>query len=129
VAVGVAGADGAGLADLPVDGAGVGDPAPGAEGDPGWPGGLPLFEPGAPAAVSWSSGLVPACCGLCCAVAGGCGAAHCVNGACGPPVIATTMATRQAATAAIEPNPANRRIWWRRPDGSVKTGLDSTGGF
>ncbi len=105
-----------GLADLLADGEelGVADVlVPGADDDPGCPGPVPpapLCEPTVPPTVAWSNGRVPACCGFCFAVAGACGAAHCVKGACGPPVIATTTATRQAAIAAIEPNPANRRI-------------------
>ena len=60
---------------------------------------------------------------------GGCGAAHCVNGACGPPEMATMRAPRQTAITAMAPNPANRKTWWRRPDGSANTDLDSTQGF
>jgi hypothetical protein len=57
---------------------------------------------------------------------GACGAAHWVSGACGPPVMAMTTATRKAASTAMEPRPANRSTWRRRPDGSAKTGLDCT---
>lgn len=60
---------------------------------------------------------------------GGCRAAHCVNGACGPPDIATTRAPRQTVITAMVPNPANRKTWWRRPDGSENTGLESTPGL
>jgi hypothetical protein len=58
---------------------------------------------------------------------GACGAAQWVNGACGPPVTAMTMATTKAARTAMEAMPANRSTWRRRPDGSANTGLDSTG--
>lgn len=60
------------------------------------------------------------------ALDGACGAAHWVSGACGPPVMAMTTATRKAASTAMEPRPANRSTWRRRPDGSAKTGRDST---
>jgi hypothetical protein len=114
--VGVAVADGVdpaevdGLADVLADG---GDVVPVA-GDPGWPGAVPPVPPppspeaGTPLTVAWPRGTVPACCGSCLTAAGG--PAHCVNGACGPPVIATTTATRHAAIAAMKPKPANRRI-------------------
>lgn len=59
----------------------------------------------------------------------GCGAAHCVNGACGPPDMATMRAPRQTVITAMVPNPANRKTWWRRPDGSANTGLESTQGL
>ena len=62
------------------------------------------------------------------AAAGGCGAAHWVNGACGPPVIAITTAPRQTASSTAAARPATRKTRWRLPDGSAKTGLDSTGG-
>jgi hypothetical protein len=56
------------------------------------------------------------------------GAAHWVNGACGPPVIATTTATRQPASTPPAPMPAIRSSRWRLPDGSANTGPDSTPG-
>jgi hypothetical protein len=62
------------------------------------------------------------------AAAGELGATHCVNGACGPPAIATTTAPRQMARAAATLSPAPRRIRRRRPDGSANTGAESTGG-
>jgi hypothetical protein len=58
--------------------------------------------------------------------AGACGTAHWVNGAFGPPVTAMATAARKATRTAMEPIPANRSSLCRRPDGSAKTGLDST---
>jgi hypothetical protein len=57
---------------------------------------------------------------------GACGAAQRVNGACGPPVRAMATVTKKAARTAMEPKPMNRRTWCRRPEGSAKTGLEST---
>jgi hypothetical protein len=54
------------------------------------------------------------------------GATQRVNGACGPPAIATTTAPRQAASATAVPRPTRRMIRRRRPDGSANTASDST---
>jgi hypothetical protein len=77
------------------------------------------------AAEPWSGLLVPS---LCVAAAGARGAAQSVNGAAGPPAIATTMATRQMASAATDTTPIRRMARRRRPDGSVNTGLECTAG-
>ena len=109
--VGVTLLDGAG-----VPGVGV---APGRDEAGGWPGPLPpdADEPDRPVPpdpespgldLPPPSGWLP-CPGA--ADEGGCGAAHCVNGAFGPPDIATTRAQRQTAITAMVPNPANRKTW------------------
>ena len=119
--------DGAGEVVGPADGAGV--PAVVPTRDDGWPGPAPpdADEPALPGVdLPPPSGWLP-CPGA--EDAGGCGAAHCVNGAFGPPDMATMTAARQAAITAMVPNPANRKTWWRRPDGSANTDLDSTRGF
>jgi hypothetical protein len=56
------------------------------------------------------------------------GAAQSVNGAAGPPAIATTTAPRQVASAAADTKPIRRMTRRRRPDGSVNTGLECTSG-
>lgn len=91
-------ADGLAVGDAPVvaDGDAPGDaglPAPGA-----------VFPADRPDLAEWPA----RCCdalpvGAACA---GRWTAHCVNGACGPPVIATTMAHRQTASAPATPRPA-----------------------
>jgi len=65
---------------------------------------------------------------LCGAAAGARGAAQSVNGAAGPPAIATTTAPRQMASAAADTKPIRRMARRRRPDGSVNTGLECTAG-
>ena len=113
-------ADGAGLAvrDPPVDGMVPAPEAPAATGSC------------APAAPDRPPGGCPVAWELCPpdGLAGAGWAAHCVNGACGPPVIAMTTEPRQTASAAAAPRPANRMTRWRRPDGSANTGPDSTTG-
>jgi hypothetical protein len=101
-----------------LDGPVFGDVPPGA---PAWPE-LPPDAPGAPA-PPWVSPWAPPWSPL---DEGACGAAQWVNGAWGPPVVAMMTATRKAASTAMEPIPAKRSTWCRRPDGSAKTGLDST---
>jgi len=64
----------------------------------------------------------------CVAAAGARGAAQLVNGAAGPPAIATTTAPRQMASAAADTKPIRRMARRRRPDGSVNTGLECTAG-
>ena len=84
----------------------------------------------------WLDGDTPAgpCAGArtgvpsCVAAAGACGAAQLVNGAAGPPAIAVTTAPRQMASAAADNKPIRRMARRRRPDGSVNTGLECTGG-
>jgi hypothetical protein len=103
---------------------GVGEGSADGDGEPGSPGctgaedGLPVRPP------RWWSLPVPPCCAL--AAPGAGGAAQCVKGAWGPPARATTTADRQAARTTPDPTPRRRMIRWRRPDGSVNTGLDST---
>jgi hypothetical protein len=65
---------------------------------------------------------------LCVATAGARGAAQSVNGAAGPPAIATTTAPRQMASATADTKPIRRMTRRRRPDGSVNTGLECTAG-
>src|SRR5216117_3035773 len=62
------------------------------------------------------------------AAAGARGAAQSVNGAAGPPAIATTTAPRQMASAAADTRPIRRMARRRRPDGSVNTGFECTAG-
>jgi len=64
----------------------------------------------------------------CGAAAGARGAAQSVNGAAGPPAIATTTAPRQMASAAADTRPIRRMARRRRPDGSVNTGFECTAG-
>ncbi len=104
------------------DGVGVG--LPDGDGDsvrPGcWPGGDGL--------IALRFGSFPrAVRSLCTAAAGARGAAHSVNGASGPPAIATTTAPRQMASAAADTPPIRRMVRRRRPDGSANTGLECTG--
>jgi hypothetical protein len=100
------------------DGGGA-EPADG-EGDNASPGrGLDGVVPRAGARV------VPPLCG---AAAGARGAAQSVNGAAGPPAIATITAPRQMASAAADTKPIRRMTQRRRPDGSVNTGLECTAG-
>jgi hypothetical protein len=102
------------------DGAGA-DPADG-EGDGTRPGceldgeGLVERRTGAPAVPS------------CATVAGARGAAHSAKGAAGPPAIATTTAPRQSASTSPDMAPILRMARRRRPEGSVKTGLECTAG-
>ena len=63
-----------------------------------------------------------------CVAAGARGAAQSVNGAAGPPAIATSTAPRQMASAAADTKPIRRMARRRRPDGSVNTGLECTAG-
>ena len=65
---------------------------------------------------------------LCAAAAGARGAAHSVNGASGPPAMATTIAPRQIASPAADTAPIRRMVRRRRPDGSANTGLECTAG-
>jgi hypothetical protein len=64
----------------------------------------------------------------CVASAGARGAAQLVNGAAGPPAIASTTAPRQMASAAAVTKPIRRMARRRWPDGSVNTGLECTAG-
>jgi hypothetical protein len=97
----------------PADGEGAGaSPGCGLDGDR-------LVVPRAGARV------VPPLCG---AAAGARGAAQSVNGAAGPPAIATTTAPRQMASAATDIRPIRRMTRRRQPDGSVNTGLECTAG-
>jgi len=63
---------------------------------------------------------------LCAAAAGARGAAHSVNGASGPPAMATTIAPRQMVSPAADTAPIRRMVRRRRPDGSANTGLECT---
>jgi hypothetical protein len=108
---GVEPADGAGAAasGAEADGAGS-DREPGA-------GRLIMLWPGSARLAAWS---------CCPAAGGGTSAAHLVNGASGPPAIATATAARQTASAIAEMPPIRRMARRRRPEGSVNTGLECT---
>lgn len=99
-AVGEAAADG----DEPPDGEAPADAD--ADADAPWYGAVPAapapgdrLAPGEPPLACADALPVAAACG-------GCWTAQCVNGACGPPVIAMTTAPRQTASTAAAPRPA-----------------------
>ena len=144
VGVGDADPDGVELADGPVvgegmpvgetvpDGLGVTGHVPPPPGVPFAPVPVPPFPPpGAMPPAAGEPAVPPDPCWPAPPVwwaAGVAGTAHWVNGACGPPVIATTTATRQQASTPPVPMPANRSRRCRRPDGSANTGPYSTAG-
>ena len=90
---------------------------------------LPRCGPGSAGPATPRPGACPlAVTSLRAAAAVACGAAHRVNGACGPPAIASTRAPRQMVSATAETEPIRRMTRRRRPDGSAKTGLECTSG-